>query len=232
MDGWESRRKRTPGHDWCVLMFGIRGVVDIVDVDTAFFTGNYAPRVSIQAADITQDYDANAADALQVLTAKATKDRSMGVSATPKELKLAEQLKSVEWTEIVPFTQLGAGYTETRHNLLRVSPSKRGPWTHIRLDIFPDGGIVRLRVFGEVVIDWKHIQVSDMLDLVSIAHGGQVIGYSDAHYGHPRNLMAPGRSKTMAGGWETAGYEHRAARYTWKGLGSAQAGMLERHTAG
>ncbi|CAI5703044.1 unnamed protein product [Peronospora effusa] len=128
----------------------------------------------------------------------------MGVSTTHEELKLVEQLKSFEWTEIVPPTNLRAGYVETRHNLLQVTLSKRGPWTHIRLNMFPDGGIARLRVFGEVVIDWKHIQVSEMLDLVSIAHGGKVVGYSDAHYGHPRNLMAPGRSKTMAGGWETA----------------------------
>ncbi|CAI5703045.1 unnamed protein product [Peronospora effusa] len=39
MDGWESRRKRTPGHDWCVLALGMRGAVDVVDVDTAFFYG-------------------------------------------------------------------------------------------------------------------------------------------------------------------------------------------------
>uniref|UniRef100_A0AAV1UCU2 Allantoicase domain-containing protein n=1 Tax=Peronospora matthiolae TaxID=2874970 RepID=A0AAV1UCU2_9STRA len=204
MDGWESRRKRTPGHDWCVLALGMRGAVDVVDVDTAFFTGNYAPRVSVQAADFAQSSDVQADRALRVLTANAMEDRAMGVCATPEEIERVEQLKSFKWTEIVPLTKLRPGYPETRHNLLRVPPAKRGPWTHLRLNMFPDGGIARLRVFGEVVKNWQLVPHFEKLDLVSIANGGQVIGYNDAHYGHPRNLIAPGRSKTMAGGWETA----------------------------
>ncbi|POM63512.1 Allantoicase [Phytophthora palmivora] len=202
MDGWESRRKRTPGHDWCVLALGLRGVVDVVDVDTAFFTGNSPPRVSIQAADLSKSSDAD--ETLRILTTTATDDRVMGVCATPEEFQLVEQLKSDKWTEIVPPTKLAPGYVETRHNLLRVPTSKRGPWTHLRVNIFPDGGIARLRVYGEVVSDWTRIPASQVLDLASVAHGGKVVGFNDAHYGHPRNLIAPGRSKTMAGGWETA----------------------------
>ena len=49
MDGWESRRRRTPGHDWCVVRLGMRGVVRGVDVDTSFFTGNYPSHCSIDA---------------------------------------------------------------------------------------------------------------------------------------------------------------------------------------
>lgn len=52
MDGWETRRKRSPGHDWCIIKLGIPGVIHGIDIDTAFFTGNYAPRVSVQAARI------------------------------------------------------------------------------------------------------------------------------------------------------------------------------------
>ena len=50
MDGWESRRKRIAGHDWCIIQLGISGLIHGVDVDTSYFTGNYAPRISIQAA--------------------------------------------------------------------------------------------------------------------------------------------------------------------------------------
>ncbi|KUF95368.1 GDP-Man:Man(3)GlcNAc(2)-PP-Dol alpha-1 [Phytophthora nicotianae] len=108
MDGWETRRKRITGHDWCILALGLRGAVDVVDVDTAFFTGNNAPRVSIQAADFSQNNNA-----LKILTAKATDDRAMGVCATPEEFKLVEQLQSDNWMEIVPPTKLGPGYAET-----------------------------------------------------------------------------------------------------------------------
>src|ERR1051325_1225224 len=41
MDGWESRRRRTPGHDWCVVALGMRGHIHGVVVDTTFFTGNF-----------------------------------------------------------------------------------------------------------------------------------------------------------------------------------------------
>src|SRR6187551_2823608 len=46
MDGWETRRRRTPGHDWCVVQLGIRGTVRGVDVDTSFFTGNFPSHCS------------------------------------------------------------------------------------------------------------------------------------------------------------------------------------------
>ena len=51
MDGWESRRRRTPGHDWCIVALGLRGVVHGVNVDTRFFTGNFPSHCSIEALD-------------------------------------------------------------------------------------------------------------------------------------------------------------------------------------
>ena len=52
MDGWESRRRRIPGHDWCIVQLGMRGVVHGVDVDTSFFTGNFPSHCSIEAVDL------------------------------------------------------------------------------------------------------------------------------------------------------------------------------------
>ena len=52
MDGWESRRRRVPGHDWCIVQLGMRGVVHGVDVDTSHFTGNYPSHCSIEAVDM------------------------------------------------------------------------------------------------------------------------------------------------------------------------------------
>src|SRR6187402_841131 len=54
MDGWESRRQRTPGQDWCVVELGIRGVIRGVNVDTRFFTGNYPSHCSIEAIDVSE----------------------------------------------------------------------------------------------------------------------------------------------------------------------------------
>ena len=59
MDGWESRRKRVAGHDWCIVQLGASGVIHGVDIDTNFFTGNYPPFASIEACFLenTEGFD-------------------------------------------------------------------------------------------------------------------------------------------------------------------------------
>lgn len=52
MDGWETRRKRIPGHDWCIIRLAAPCTIKGFDIDTAFFTGNFAPKASIQAASL------------------------------------------------------------------------------------------------------------------------------------------------------------------------------------
>jgi allantoicase len=96
-------------------------------------------------------------------------------------------------------------------------------FTHIRLNIFPDGGVARLRVYGEV-----HIQVTDTSksDLLALENGGRVIAYSDAHFGHPRNLINPGRGVNMGDGWETK--RRRAPGYDWCILALGKSGKIEK----
>ena len=124
MDGWESRRRRTPGHDWCVVALGMRGVVRGVNVDTSHFTGNYPSHCSIDALDTT--------------TAGRRSDRS-AVTGAP-------------WTTILDEVRAAR---QQRQPVRRSSDGR--PWTHLRLNIFPDGGVARLRVYGDAVIDWTRL---------------------------------------------------------------------------
>src|SRR5580765_4681901 len=52
MDGWESRRKRTPGHDWCIIRLATTGKIHGVDIDTNHFLGNHPPHASIDACSV------------------------------------------------------------------------------------------------------------------------------------------------------------------------------------
>ena len=188
MDGWETRRKRLPGHDWCIVQLGAPGVIHGLDVDTSFFTGNYAPKVSIQAT---------------CMGSVSPRDvRAIGTAATEGEFKKIKEIHSEDWTTILPMTSLGAGYKPTCHNYFEIARKER--WTHVRLNLFPDGGVARLRVYGEVVPDLLQLPTDQMVDLAAILNGGLCIGCSNVHYGHGRNLIAPGRSTCMADGWETA----------------------------
>ena len=83
-------------------------------------------------------------------------------------------------------------------------PSGKGPFTHVRLNIFPDGGVARLRVYGVAVPPLGAMSPTCQLDLVSARLGGVCLGYSDAHYGHPRNMIKTEAAVNMGDGWETA----------------------------
>ena len=103
---------------------------------------------------------------------------------------------------MVPMTALQPGYVDTNKNFVAISSDER--WTHLRLNIFPDGGIARLRVYGFAQPDWSKVNSDAVVDLLSIENGGVCVGFSNAHFGHPRNLIKPGKGINMGDGWETA----------------------------
>ncbi len=173
MDGWESRRKRVPGHDHCVIRLGLPGIIHGVDIDTSHFLGNHPPYASIEGAAVA-DND----------------------STVPED----------SWEELLPRSPLAPG----SHNLFPVLNT--GRWTHLRLHIFPDGGVARLRVYGTVVPDWSSAK-KDGIDLASVVNGGAVVAASDMFFGSKENLIMPHVSRDMRDGWETR--RRRGPGYDW-----------------
>ena len=165
-DGWETRRRREPGHDWAIVRLGLPGVVHGVVVDTAFFKGNYPPEVSVE-----------------------------GTSA--EGYPTADELLQAEWVPLVP-RSAAKGDTPNRFDV-------DVPWrfTHVRLCMYPDGGVARLRVHGEGVPDPRYL-AAGAVDLAALEHGGEVTGCSNMFYSSPRNLISPGLARLMGEGWETA----------------------------
>ncbi|GAA2207237.1 allantoicase [Nonomuraea monospora] len=165
-DGWETRRRREPGHDWAVVRLGMPGVIRGVVIDTAWFKGNYPTHASVEAA-------------------------ALEGHPSPAEVLAAP------WTEIVPLSPL-KGDAEHAFEVF-----DEGRYTHVRLNIHPDGGVARLRVHGEVRPD---LSVHDGLglDLAALANGGLVTACSDEFYSAPNNVIAPGLARHQAEGWETA----------------------------
>ncbi len=99
----------------------------------------------------------------------------------------------------------------------------RGPVSHLRLNIFPDGGVARFRAFGRVHPRWDAAPALDeetraqvapeLRDLAALANGGLTLACSDAHFGPMNNLLLPGRPADMGGGWETR--RRRGPGYDW-----------------
>jgi allantoicase len=192
MDGWESRRRRTPGFDWCIIRLGLTGIVRGVVVDTSHFKGNYPEQCSLEACAID------------------------GLPTT-------EQLTSdaVEWTEILPPSNLNGD----SQNPFPINSDKR--WTHLRFKIYPDGGVARLRVFGEVIPDWNRLQqIGGEIDLAAVESGGVVLSCSDMFFGHRHNLIMPGRATNMSDGWETK--RRRGPGHDWTIIKLGRPGNIRR----
>lgn len=208
MDGWETRRKRTPGHDWCVIKLGMAGCVHGVEVDTAHFTGNQVPACSVWAASLDE------ADGEWLPAEFARGDLGeQGTCSTQAQIQAADEAlhKAGEWCELVALERLRPGYVGDSVHRFRVPPamaSKR--MTHLRLNSYPDGGIARLRVWGTPVAHFeKEIAAVGVANLASAALGARGVACSNKHYGVPRNLLREGRGVNMGDGWETARNPHR-----------------------
>jgi allantoicase len=164
-DGWETRRRRTAGQDLAIVRLGAPGVIHGVDIDTAFFTGNYPPYASVDALTV-DGYPTPAA------------------------------LQAASWVPLVPKSPLDG---DTR-NLFPVQDNRR--FTHVRLTIYPDGGVARLRVHGDVVPDPSLLP--EVFDVAALTSGSHVTGCSNMFYGRPHNMLYPGLARHMGDGWETA----------------------------
>jgi allantoicase len=192
MDGWETRRRREPGHDWCLIRLGLPGVVGGIVVDTTHFRGNYPEYCSLEAAEVRGKPD------VQQLVGEAT-----------------------GWVEILPKSAL-MGHTV---NALPVRDDRR--WTHLRFNIYPDGGVARLRVYGEVRPDWDRILASGApVDLGALEHGGRVVAASDAFFGTPNHMLLPGHATHMGDGWETR--RRRGPGHDWAIVRLGRPGILRR----
>lgn len=192
MDGWESRRKRVPGHDWAIVRLGVPGVIRGVVVDTAFFRGNYPSHCSIEACAARAD-------------------------ARIEELTDPD----MEWIEVLPRSPLNG---DSKNPFAIESPSA---FTHVRLNIFPDGGVARLRVFGEAVPDWRRTgHARGEVDLAAAENGAHVVTCSDMFFGERRNLIMPDRALNMGDGWETR--RSRGPHHDWALVKLAARGRISR----
>ncbi|MBM9467915.1 allantoicase [Nakamurella leprariae] len=188
-DGWETRRRRGGPErhdqfDHAIVRLGTPGVVHGVVVDTAWFTGNYPPTVSVEGASITG-------------------------------FPSVDELHTVTWTPLVPRSPV-QGDTE---NEFSVTDPHR--WTHIRLRIYPDGGVARFRVHGVPVPDPRLL--TGTVDLAGVELGGTVVDCSNRFYSSPANLLLPDRPRHMGEGWENSrrrddGNDHVTVRLGARGV--------------
>ncbi len=184
MDGWESRRKRLPGHDWCIVRLAKPGVIHGIEIDTTHFTGNYPPAVSIDVCNHDGD----------------------------------DPGPNSGWVELVSQSALDG---DSEHQYAVNRPEI---FTHVRINIYPDGGVARLRVYAEPRVDWDRVQPGEQVDIAAALNGGVALACNNEHYGSIRNLLTPGRGVNMGDGWETR--RRREPGNDWVVIALARAGTI------
>ena len=175
-DGWETRRHNPAPFDWVIVRLGAAsGRVIGVEIDTAFFSGNHAPAISVEGCFVDAGSQLDSDNAVLAL--------SNGRSG---------------WEPVLDIRECGP----SRRFAWKLSePTK--PYNYVRLNMYPDGGIARFRLYGHAV----PVLCQDpgvLMDLASAQNGGVAVSCSDQHFGAKENLLLPGRGKDMSDGWETA----------------------------
>lgn len=198
-DGWETRRHNPEPFDFVVWRLGVRsGRVRGVEVDTAWFDGNHAPEVSVEGY--------------------AAPDGGEG-----KEVDNKVKERGFEgWETILPKQECGP----SRRQAWRLPKLTDKSYTHIRLSMYPDGGIARFRLYGAVVPVFPSTASSEVFDLAATVNGGVAVACSDQHFGSKENLLLPGRGKDMGDGWETK--RSRGVHVDWVVVKLGCAGLVER----
>ena len=163
MDGWETKRRRVPGNDWCLIKLGSPGIIKEIDVNTKFFTGNYPPKASIEGIYSESEPDIN----------------------------------DKKWLTILEKVDLDGD------KINKFGVKKKNIVNWIKVNIYPDGGIARLRLWGDVYQNWDNFDNNKIIEISALKNCGKIMSYNNAHYGDVSALLSEGRGKNMGDGWET-----------------------------
>ena len=172
MDGWETRRKRSGGHDYLIIRLGKKGRISQANIDTTHFNGNQPNQVSLQAC-----YN-----------------------------KKNIPNKKIKWQTILNKKKI----KPNAHN--RFGIKNKSVFTHVKLNIFPDGGVARLRLFGTIASEKLSFR-KKIINLSSLLNGASIIACNNEHFGKAENILAPGTGKNMGDGWETR--RSRGKNFDW-----------------
>ncbi len=163
MDGWESRRRRDQGHDWCIVRLARPGIILGVDLDTSHFTGNFPPAAGIEACLLPE----------------------------------GDPDQDTVWQPLLETVRLGGD----QHHY---HPVQHGaPFSHLRIHLYPDGGLARLRVYGIPSYDVGERRLDGLQDVASALLGARVLASNNQHFGPASRLLLPDRGQNMGDGWET-----------------------------
>ena len=168
MDGWETRRKRVEGNDFCIIKLGLVSSIHEFEIDTSFFRGNYPPAASVQGCFAPDASDEN----------------------------IIDNPENFEWFELLTQSDLEGNKKQDFKSAFTQQV------THLRVDIYPDGGIARFRAYGYISFDEKLFD-EENTNVISRLSGANAIYANNEFFGALSNILKFEDAKNMGDGWET-----------------------------
>lgn len=190
MDGWETRRKRVEGNDFCIIKLGNLSVIESFLIDTSFFRGNYPLAVSIKGCNV-----------------KNMDDKYF-----------IENLNDFEWIELLEQNNL-VGDKKQYFDCKALNEI-----THLRVDIYPDGGIARFKAFGKICFDEKLFE-QENINITSMKNGARAVFSNNEFFGPLKNVLKNNDAINMGDGWETR--RRREPGYDWGIIELAQPAIID-----
>jgi allantoicase len=197
MDGWETRRRR-----------------DVLPGQPGFDQAHDWCIVGLGARGVVRGVDVETTH----FTGNFPESCAIEACTTPGA-KTLDDLAGAAWRTALDRSALRGD----SHNMFDVSAVEA---THVRLRIFPDGGVARFRVYGDVLPDWDALRRLGEVDLAAVLNGGRVVACSDMFFGSRDNLIMPGQARGMADGWETR--RRREPGHDWTVIKLGAPGTISR----
>ena len=127
--------------------------------------------------------------------------------------------KNTIWFKVFSKKKLGPN---KNHNF---ASKNRSIFNYIRLNIFPDGGVARIRLYGKINMENINLNKKN-INLTSVLNGASIIGCNNEHFGRAENIIAPGKAKNMGDGWETR--RSRGKNFDWLIIKFGKSGLIKK----
>ena len=127
--------------------------------------------------------------------------------------------KKTKWIRLLGKKKLGPNKNH------RFKSQNKSVFNYIKLNIFPDGGVARLRLYGKIEIK-KNFLNKKNINLTSVLNGASIVGCNNEHFGRAENIIAPGKGKNMGDGWETR--RSRGKNFDWLIIKFGKPGLIKK----
>ena len=127
--------------------------------------------------------------------------------------------KKTKWISLLSKKKLGPN---KNHNF---TLKNRSVYNYVRLNIFPDGGVARIRLYGKIYMGKINLNKKN-INLTSVLNGASIVGCNNEHFGRAENIITPGKGKNMGDGWETR--RRRDKGFDWLILNSIKGNKINK----